>query len=199
MKTYLKFAGIMFMLVSASWGHVDSLRLNGNLVVTAPLGITPGVQVGGQVFTVGQTVTLNWQVTVQHVVSSYIYFSSTATTSWGTAIATFPSSANQVGPKSYTWTVPNRITTKGRLNVHQALMGFPLSDSTDDYNLATSFFTVQSGTPILLPREQKILSVRSSTGKMLIDFPGIGFNTPTGEFRSLNGALIRTKSLTIQP
>ena len=199
MKTYLKFAGIMFMLVSASWGHVDSLRFNGNLVVTAPLGITPGLQVGGQVFTVGQTVTISWDVTVQHVVSSYIYFSSTATTSWGTAIVTFPSSANQVGHKTYTWTVPNRLTTFGRINVHQALMGFPLSDSTDDYNLATSFFTVQSGTPILLPREQKTNSMRQSAGMSLFDYPGIGFYTPTGEFRGMNGALIRSKSLAIQP
>ena len=192
-KTYLEFMGAMFILANTAWGHLDTLRYNGTIVLRVPSATDPGFTQGGQVFTVGQIVTIGWNVTVPHNVSSYIYFSSTSTTSWGTALVTFPGSANlSVGFKTWQWTVPNRVTTSGRINVHQALMGFPLSDSTDDYNLASSLFTVQTTSPILGPPEQKRVSARQSAGMLFLDLTGFGLNAATAELLGLNGSVLRS-------
>ncbi len=93
--------------------------------------------VGGETFTWGQTVTIQWHVYIPHNTLNWdLYFSGDGGTTWSAIQLDLP-----VGQLSYQWIVPDTSVTEGRIRVVQ-------DNDLQDYWDASMNFTAE---PITLP------------------------------------------------
>ncbi len=89
--------------------------------------------VGGETFTVGQTVTIQWHITIPHNTLNWdLLFSSDGGATWEYIYQDLP-----VGNTSFQWTVPSTLTTEGRVSVIQ-------DNSAQDYQDESMDFTIQA-------------------------------------------------------
>ncbi len=93
---------------------------------------------GGETFTVGQTVTIEWHIAIPHNTLNWdVLFSSDGGATWASIQMDLP-----VGSLSYSWVVPNIITSQARVSVIQ-------DNSGQDYQDESMNFTIQA--PPMLP------------------------------------------------
>ena len=93
---------------------------------------------GGKTFTVGQTVTIEWHIAIPHNTLNWdVLFSSDGGATWASIQMDLP-----VGSLSYSWVVPNIITSQARVSVIQ-------DNSGQDYQDERMNFTIQA--PPMLP------------------------------------------------
>lgn len=93
---------------------------------------------GGETFTVGQTVTIEWHIAIPHNTLNWdVLFSSDGGATWEFIQMDLP-----VGSLSYSWVVPNIITSLARVSVIQ-------DNSGQDYQDESMNFTIQA--PPMLP------------------------------------------------
>lgn len=93
---------------------------------------------GGETFTVGQTVTIQWHIAIPHNTLNWdVLFSSDGGATWAFIQMDLP-----VGSLSYSWVVPNNITSQARVSVIQ-------DNSGQDYQDESMNFTIQP--PPMLP------------------------------------------------
>ena len=88
--------------------------------------------VGGEKFTSGSTVTIEWHILIDHGSCNWdLYFSSNGGTSWEEIITDLPKTQ-----LTYDWTVPNISTSAGRIKVVQDnLSGFDYDDKSGDFTV----------------------------------------------------------------
>ncbi|MGB4850625.1 MAG: T9SS type A sorting domain-containing protein [Saprospiraceae bacterium] len=94
--------------------------------------------VGGETFTSGTTVNIQWHVTIAHNTLNWIlYYSPDGGINWETIQSNIPP-----GQLSYLWQVPAGATTQGQIRVFQ-------NNSSTDYQDMSMNFTIQP--PVVLP------------------------------------------------
>lgn len=88
--------------------------------------------VGGETFTAGQTVNIQWHVVIPHSQDNWdLYFSADGGSSWEAIQLDLP--VNQL---SYQWTVPQRPTHTGRIKIY-------MDNSGTDYESSSGNFTIE--------------------------------------------------------
>ena len=93
---------------------------------------------GGETFTVGQTVTIQWHITIPHNTLNWdLLFSADGGATWEYIYQDLPA-----GNTSFQWTVPSTLTTQGRVSVIQ-------DNSAQDYQDESNNFTIAA--PVMLP------------------------------------------------
>lgn len=93
---------------------------------------------GGETFIVGQTVTIQWHIAIPHNTLNWdVLFSSDGGATWASIQMDLP-----VGSLSYSWVVPDIITSQARVSVIQ-------DNSGQDYQDESMNFTIQA--PPMLP------------------------------------------------
>jgi hypothetical protein len=93
---------------------------------------------GGETFIVGQTVTIEWHIAIPHNTLNWdVLFSSDGGATWAFIQMDLP-----VGSLSYSWVVPDIITSQARVSVIQ-------DNSGTDYQDESMNFTIQA--PSMLP------------------------------------------------
>jgi hypothetical protein len=95
--------------------------------------VTLDSPVGGETFTIGQTVTITWHITIPHNTLNWdLLFSPDGGATWEYIYQDLP-----VGNSSYQWTVPSTLTSQGRVSVIQ-------DNSAQDYQDESNNFTIQA-------------------------------------------------------
>ncbi|MBK8831175.1 MAG: T9SS type A sorting domain-containing protein [Saprospiraceae bacterium] len=93
---------------------------------------------GGETFTVGQTVTIQWHIAIPHNTLNWdVLFSTDGGATWSFIQMDLP-----VGSLSYSWVVPDIITSQARVSVIQ-------DNSGQDYQDESMNFTIQA--PPMIP------------------------------------------------
>ncbi|MGB3079885.1 MAG: hypothetical protein WBB31_12450, partial [Saprospiraceae bacterium] len=93
---------------------------------------------GGETYTTGTMVNIQWHVTIAHNTLNWIlYYSPDGGGNWETIESNIPP-----GQLSYMWQVPTGVTTQGRIRVFQ-------NNSSTDYQDESMNFTIQA--PVILP------------------------------------------------
>lgn len=87
--------------------------------------------VGGETYTVGQTVTIQWHITIPHNTLNWdILFSPDGGATWTYIYQDLP-----VGNSSYQWVVPSTITTQARVSVIQDNDGMDYQDESNNFTI----------------------------------------------------------------
>ncbi len=112
------------------------------LIQTLSTALSAHVQldypVGGETFTSGTTVNIQWHVLIPHNTLNWIlFYSPDGGGNWETIESNIPP-----GQLSYMWQVPGGVTTQGRIRVFQ-------NNSSTDYQDESMNFTIQA--PVMLP------------------------------------------------
>jgi hypothetical protein len=178
-------AALVFGLAGWSWGHLNNLRMNGTVVATPSSSVPQD-----DPYSVGTTVTLAYNVDINHAGTSiHVQYSSNGGTSW-TTVNTIPSSS---GAKTYQWTVTGPPTTQGKIRIHQTQQA--ASNTSNDYNLVSGAFPVEAGTPILpfAVDAPGIHSVIEFKGALQVQYQGGEFRH--AEISNLNGLVLRSFAL----
>ena len=172
-----KLFGIIAVFGSVGWAAIS------NLVV--PAGP----------FTVGQVVKISWTVTSSS--DEYyeaVYFSSTGSAPWDSVAQLSPVTIN-----SYNWTVPNKITTTGKLWVFHA---DPASSprptnppASDIHTLVSNSLTIRAAAPILSGGKVNHLLYRQMDNVFTLDFGGQSFRNAIVEISALNGKTLQVSKL----
>ncbi|MEP6647804.1 MAG: hypothetical protein ABJC12_12015, partial [Saprospiraceae bacterium] len=90
--------------------------------------------VGGETFIVGQEVIINWHIAISHPQLNWdLYFSSDGGNNWEPLQLDMP-----VSQLSYTWIVPNLLTTLGRIRIFQDNQGQDYLDFSLNFNIAAN-------------------------------------------------------------
>ncbi|MFQ5447103.1 MAG: multicopper oxidase domain-containing protein [Saprospiraceae bacterium] len=119
---------------------------------------------GGETFTAGETVTIQWHIVIPHNTLNWdLFFSSDGGTTWEAIQMDVPP-----GELSYQWTVPPIATTQGRVLVI-------MDNSATDYQDASSIFTIESAPPSGIAKTLYINKGQMTTvdGQQ---FPALAFN-----------------------
>lgn len=103
------------------------------LIITLSLSISAHVglvsPLGGGEYSVGESVNISWQIIQFHEQNNWdLYFSADGGSTWQSIALNLP-----VSQLNYSWTVPNNITTMGRLKVIQDNTGINYEDETSDF------------------------------------------------------------------
>ncbi len=94
--------------------------------------------VGGETFTIGTTINIQWHVTIAHNTLNWIlYYSPDGGVNWQTISSDIPP-----GQLNYMWQVPAGATSQGQIRVFQ-------NNSSTDYQDMSMNFTIQP--PVVLP------------------------------------------------
>jgi hypothetical protein len=163
-STFLLIFGMLAMFQSSA--HVDLLN---------PLG--------GEIFNAGDTVNIQWQITVNHnIVNWDLFFSSDGGSTWDTIQVDI-----SVGSLSYQWVVPTIATTQGQLKIVMDNLGSNYEGNCENFTVLT---TTGIGTPFL---ESKIKVYPNP----LTDFTALAFDNSGHESLTLilfdsKGRLVRT-------
>jgi len=87
---------------------------------------------GGEVFSVGDTVNIEWSVLIPHVQENWdLYFSPDGGQNWQIIILNM-----QTSQLNYKWIVPNVLTTSGKIRI-------TMDNSASDYHDTSNEFTIQ--------------------------------------------------------
>jgi hypothetical protein len=109
--------------------------------------------VGGETFYVGEIVTVQWHILVQHNQEDWdLYFSSDGGMTYDPVVLDLP-----VEQLEYDWTVPDVLTEQGRIKIVQDNVGIDYSDSSGNFTIeegATSAHggELSPGAPVLAIR-----------------------------------------------
>ncbi len=133
MKTFI--SGIMVMALIC--GH--AVTLSAHVALDSPLG--------GETYTVGHTVTIQWHITIPHNTLNWdLLFSADGGATWEYIYQDLP-----VGSTSFQWTVPSTLTTQARVSVIQDNSGMDYQDESMDFTIAAPVML-----PVILTEAQNI-------------------------------------------
>ncbi len=177
-------------LVSASWGHLDSLKINGELIVAKTGQTTWSIPKGGQTFTAGQTVTVTYLITISHPAVNYMKYSSNNGGAYTISMQK-TLSGTVGGMQTFLWVVPSMASTQGKLKVYQAFSTNPEKNTSDDYNLVSGVFTIQTVSPIFQFSHEKKLAVHQTSGALWLNLQVSGV-AGKAEICGLNGSVMRS-------
>jgi hypothetical protein len=127
---------------------------------------------GDELFTAGETVTLKWDIMINHYVPHRIYFSSAAGQPWQ-LIDSIPETSGKKA-MTYTWTVPQVASTSARIRIFQSFVSKP-GDQTDDYTIVSKDFTITKPTTKVITGSYNNNHSRSQYGiqnRKLFDISG---------------------------
>ena len=117
MKTFISKIAFVFLLQG----------FTGNLLAHVELDYP----VGGESFTTGQTVTIQWHIAIAHNTLNWdLFYSSDGGSTWETIQMDLPP-----GSLSYTWTVPSNVTSQARVSVIQDNSAQDYQDESLDFNI----------------------------------------------------------------
>jgi len=101
---------------------------------------------GGELFNVGETVTIQWHVIIAHDQQNWdLFFSSDGGANWTSILSDIP-----VEQTSYDWTVFDMQTDQGRIKIVMDNNGFDYEDSSADFviqEVSTNLITEGAVTP----------------------------------------------------
>ena len=154
MKNYLTLI-LLFALELQAYGHVELIRPQ-----------------GGEVFTVGEEVQVEWKVIIPHDFQNWdLLFSPDGGQSWE-AIQTDIS----IDVLTYNWTVPDVATSQGRIQIVQDNSSMDYADTSED-------FTIQD----ILPPSQNALFIPGTLAGS-----SINLNLQSGQVGLYDGFLTNT-------
>ncbi len=137
---------------------------------------------GGEMFSPGETVTIQWQIVVEHNTINWdLFFSGDGGSTWNPIQADMP-----VGTLSYQWSVPDISTTEGRIKIVQ--------DNEDtDYGDISSIFTIETTTAIRKPLATSEAKVYPNpfNNSATLSFHNPGFESHTLTLFDVNGRIER--------
>jgi hypothetical protein len=100
---------------------------------------------GGETFTAGQTVNIQWHVVIPHSQDNWdLYFSADGGSSWEAIQLDLP--VNQL---NYQWTVPQRTTQTGRIKIYMDNSGTDYEDSSGNFTIEGSATGVNSSNSLV--------------------------------------------------
>jgi Multicopper oxidase len=144
--------------------HLFLLALLTSWAFSARAHVAVDYPAGGETFTAGQTVNIQWQILISHNTLNWdLFFSSDGGTNWDTIQMDVPP-----GELSYQWTVPAIATTQGRVLV-------VMDNSGTDYQSASPNFTIESSPPAGIAKTLYINKGQMTTVDGL-QFPALAFN-----------------------
>lgn len=95
---------------------------------------------GGETFTPGEVVTIEWNILIQHNTLNWdLYYSVDAGESWNAIEEDIP-----YENLTYDWTVPGDSTNKARISIVQDNVGTDYSDQSDNFTIAPTTGIVES-------------------------------------------------------
>lgn len=130
------------------------------IVVLCSMGLVPVARAhvtltnpkGGETFTPGSQVKIEWQLDIAHTQDNWdLYFSSDGGVTWESLAADLP-----VAARSYEWTVPEIETTEGRIKVIQDNQGLDYVSSCDNFSIQA--VSTAAGDPIVLPASTRLVA-----------------------------------------
>ena len=139
--------------------------------------------IGGEVFSPGDMVTLEWQEVVSHNTLDWdLYFSIDGGLTWDIIKMDIP-----LGTLSYQWVVPKVQTTEGQIRVVQDNVG-------GDYDDKSGYFTISSVTGADPQFEINKINLFPNplTSFSTLTFENSNNNTYTLEMYDIQGQLVRT-------
>jgi plastocyanin len=119
---------------------MNSVRVAGAIFLTVlTLGSTAAAHValdypvGGEIFTVGEIVNVQWHIVIQHDLLNWdLYFSSDGGSSWDVVEENLPPE-----DLSYQWTVPEIETIQGRIRIYMDNSGADYEDESGNFRIMT--------------------------------------------------------------
>ena len=110
-------------------------------VGTAVAHVQLDYPVGGETFYVGEVVTVQWHILVQHNQEDWdLYFSSDGGTTYDPVVLDLP-----VEQLEYDWTVPDVLTEEGRIKIVQDNTGIDYSDSSGNFTIEEGATPAEGG------------------------------------------------------
>jgi hypothetical protein len=102
-----------------------------SLAASAAAHVSLDYPIGGETFTAGEIVTVQWHILVQHDQEDWdLYFSSDGGTTYDPIELDLP-----VEQLQYDWTVPDVLTEQGRIKIVQDNTGTDYSDSSGNFTI----------------------------------------------------------------
>ena len=144
-------------------GILATYQLNAHVELVYPQG--------GETFSQGEKVTIEWQIIVQHNTRNWdLYFSDDGGSTWDPIQLDM-----SVGILSYQWLVPNMSTTQGRIKIVQ-------DNSESDYDDTSQDFTITTTTAI---RKQVTTNETKVYPNPFINSATLSFYNPGSESHTL--------------
>jgi hypothetical protein len=133
---------------------------------------------------------MTWNMDIRHSVYT-IYYSSNGGMNWTAIASNLPNTTT-----SYTWTVPTTATATGKIRIFQLEAGHPLQNSTDNWNLVTPVFAVQSPSPVFSAEKGAgRYGLNLTPGFLVLKLREPSVRDARAEISDLNGAVLRSISL----
>ncbi len=99
---------------------------------------------GGETFTAGQTVTIQWHIIIAHDQKNWdLYFSSDGGNNWTGIVMDLP-----VSQLSYDWTVPDTQTDQGKIKIVMDNNGFNYDDVSGAFTIQSSATGIKNETNV---------------------------------------------------
>jgi len=147
--------------------------------------------VGGETYTSGDMVTLQWQIAISHNLLNWdLYYSADGGTNWDPIELNIPSTGNAVGTVvTYDWLVPSSATSQGRIWI-------VMDNSAVDYDDESGDFMINLATGIADNSKERVFELFpnpvSSGSDLNLSFNSAEVTFNSIEIRDLSGALVKT-------
>jgi hypothetical protein len=151
----------------------------------------------GTVYTVGQIVTISWSAEIDHNKSNYnLWFSSDSGKTWTSVKTGIPGQASGV-LVNYSWTVPDKPTTKGMIRVFQTFGGTVATSPSNpgDYTLFSPVFQIKATSAVAAPHASSATSLRVVGDRVAVRFSASSSRTASVEVLDLDGSRLGSRML----
>ena len=185
MFNFRLYAAAMLLGAGFSWGHIDSLQLNGMVWGTK----TASIQQADS-FTVGQVVPITFVVKVAHNGTSISFnLSRDNGTTWEPISSS--TAMNAAGSHTYQWTVTGPPASHALIRVFHSASPNPVGGVPNDYTLISGQFSIITASSLRPADLSKNLSFFQTSNSILIGTAGFGSRGLRVELNNVQGVLLR--------